>query len=459
MRVSSELIAEYALVVSIDDLPADVVEQTKRLVLDSVGCCVGAYASPPSKILRDVYGDRTATENGGTIIGTDATVLVEYAALINGAMVRYLDYNDCYISGSSVCHPSDHIPALLAVGESENASGEELVEAIVVAYEIQCAGIDAGVIWDNGFDYVTWGGFSSVAAVGKLMGLSTDELISAVGIVGASSNGLLVSRLGSVSMWKGLAQPYATHNAVQACQMAQQGLTGPAEVFEGDGGFFEVVSEGPVEFDHLGGRNGASYRVMRTNFKPFACGYFMQAPITALLSLVEEQAIDPSDVTSIEIEEFAQAVQVLADSEKWSTDLNRETADHSIPYTVAIALLDGAVTPDQYSEAHLTDPCVHELMQKVSVTESEDLTRRRSKNPGLIPARVRVETDADTHEIEIDYPDGHWKQPLDDERLEGKFTDLTTPYLTTAQIERAIDACSTLESTEDLSDIVESVMV
>lgn len=459
MELTSNLLAEYALEVSTEDLSPDVLEQAERLVLDSIGCAVGAYTSEPSKALRQVYESRPVKESGATVIGSGHSAPVEYAALLNGAMVRYLDYNDCYISGSSVCHPSDHIPGLLAVAQAENRTGQEFIEALVVAYELQGAGVDSGAIWDEGFDYVTWGAFSGAAAVGKLMGLSLDQLVNAIGIVGASSNSLLVSRLGDVSMWKGVAQGYAIHNAVQACQMARAGLTGPDEVFKGPGGFFEAVSKGPVEIDNLGGRDGAHYRIERTNFKPFACGYFMQAPITAVLELVEEHDIDSEEIESIEIEEFEQAVQVLAGPEKRSTDLNRETADHSLPYSVAVAVIDGEVTPRQYQKDRLTDPQVLSLMEKVEVEESEEITRRRAENPGLIPARAHVETTDGIYETEIDYPDGHWKQPMSDQQLEAKFTDLSSGYLSDEQVVEAINECYNLAEANSVSVLLSKLQI
>lgn len=441
MKLTSGRVAEYALDVSYDEFDDTVVQQTKDLILDSMGTSIGAFASPPSKALRAAYGTRPAGDAGATVFGSGREVPVEYAALINGAMVRYLDFNDCYIS-ASVCHPSDHIPGLMAVAEQVEATGEELVEAIVVAYEVQCAGVDTGAIWDNGFDYVTWGAYSSAAAVGKLMDLSEDQLTHALGIVGTSTNGILASRLGDVSMWKGVAQPYVTHNAIQACQMAESGLTGPTKVFEGEGGFFEVIAREEVHVDDWGGRDGAPFRIEHTNIKPFACGYFMQSPITAAMDLKETHGIDPDCITSIDVEEFEQAVQVLASPEKWSTKMNRETADHSIPYTVSVALLYGAVTPRQYEEDRLRNPAVHDLMEKVSVREAEDLTRRRQNNPGLIPARVRIETAQDSYEAEIDYPRGHWKQPMTDEELQSKFRGLAGSFMTDEQIQDVIHACN-----------------
>ncbi len=459
MELTSTALSQYALEVSVDDFSRSVIDQAERLLLDSLGCAVGAFPSKPSKVLRETYGCQRAPGGGSTLLGTGRTIPMEYAALINGAMVRYFDYNDCYISGSSVCHPSDHIPALLAVAEAEERSGAEFIESLVVAYEVMGALVDTGAIWDEGFDYVTWGLYSGAAAVGKLMGLSERELINAMGIAGASSNGLLASRLGTVSMWKGVAQSFAIHNAVKACQMARAGLTGPKEIFEGSGGFFEVVSKRPVEIDSLAGWEGTDFRILRTNYKPYACGYFMQAPITAVQELLTEHEFTPQDIESIEIEEFDQAVQVLASPEKWSNDLNRETADHSLPYSVAVSIVDGEVTPRQYEPDRLSDQRVLELMQKVRVTESDEMTQRRANNPGIIPARARIETEDATVETSVDYPIGHWKHPMSDERLEQKFTDLVAGLLDERQRAEAIEACYSVENAEGLGALLDSVRV
>ncbi|MFO7927651.1 MAG: MmgE/PrpD family protein [Halobacteriota archaeon] len=462
MELSSTLLAEYANEIDYDDLPPDVIEMTERLVLDSLGCCIGAYTSEPSKILREVYGDRSPApdEAGATVLCDGSTVPVEYAALINGLLVRYLDYNDCYISSTSVCHPSDHIPPLLAVAEAEGSTGEELIEAIVLAYEIQCRGVDTGVVWNNGFDYVTWGLYSTAAAAGKLMGLSESELVSAIGVAGTSTNGLLPSRLGEVSMWKGVAHPYVCHSAIQACQMARAGLTGPPAVFEGEGGFFDTVAGGPVEIDELGGRDGADYRVTRTNIKPFACGYFMQSPITGVQEIVEEHDIDPETITDIEIRTFDQAVQVLASPEKWDTEkLNRETADHSIPYAIAAAIVFGDVSPREFAPDCLADERVHELMATVSVEADDELNEFRAENAGSIPSTAHVTASGETYGVRTDYPIGHAERPMSDERLEQKASAQADPYLTRGAIESVFEDCYGLSDLSDLSALADRTLV
>ena len=462
MLLTSDRLANYAQELSFDDLPEVVVDQTKKLVIDSLGCSIAAFSSPPSKVLRTTYRNQTPPE--ATVLGTHNELPTEYAALVNATMGRYLDFNDCYTTGSSACHPSDHIPALLAVAEHEGASGRDLIEAIVLTYEIQCRGVDTGALWNRGFDYVTWGAHAAGLGVGKLMGLSTEELVNALGIVGTSSNGLLISRLGEVSMWKAVAQPYATHNAIQACQMARNGLTGPTKLFEGveerdgEGGFFYAVSDGPVELEALGGRDG-DFRVMETSFKAFACGYFTHPSITAVLDIVREHDLAPEDLESIDVETFDQAIQVYASGpEKWASDINRETADHSLPYNVAVAAIDREVMPHQYEEEYLRDDQVHDVMQRISAVEDEELTEYRLDHPRHVPARATIVANGETYVNRVNFPIGHPERPMSMDDIVEKFENLVDD-LTNEQMDTTIEICKQLESQDDFDGLTNALTI
>lgn len=457
MALSTRDVSQYATGISFDGFPDTVVARTKQVVLDSLGCCLGGYTSPPSKVLRELY-ERPTDGPGATVIGSGGTAPVEYAALINSTMVRYLDYNDTYIHEGRACHPSDHIPALLAVAEAEGASGADLLEAIVLAYELEGAGLETGAIWDEGFDYVTWGIASSVAAAGALMDLSERQLANALGIAGASSNALGIARRGEVSMWKGVAHPYVSHNAIQACQMSRAGMTGPVELFDGTGGFFEAVANDTVELGVLGGRDTDEYRIRRTNLKPYPCGYYMQSTVTATLDLVTTHGIGPDDVDGIEVRTFEQAAEILATPEKWATDLTRETADHSIPYTVAVAVVDGEVTPSQYRPAALDDERVHRLMDDITVTEDDELTRFSRQQPDAVPSVVRMETDGGTFESRVDYPLGHARNPMSDERIGEKTSDMAVEYLSPGQIDRMTELVSDLDSLASVDELLRTLV-
>lgn len=458
MLLTSELLAEYAVEMADRDLPDSVEEKAKRLTLDTLGCCLGGYTSPPSKRLRSVYGGSAGTADA-TVLCSGTPTSLEYAGLLNTTMARYLDYNDTYISQGRACHPSDHIPALLAVAEAEERSGADLLQAIALAYEVEGLGLDTGVTWDNGYDYVTWGSLATAVAAGTLMGLSRRELRNAIGIVGSSTVSLGIARRGEVSMWKGIATAYATHGGIQACQMARAGVTGPEAVFEGPAGFFEVVADRELTVDRLGGRDGANYRIMDAHLKPFPCGYYMQPMIAGVQALVEDHDIDPDAVEEIVIHTFAEAAGILADETKWSTDLTRESADHSIPYTTAIAILYGDVTPDHYRATYRNDPTVHALMERVGVEESKDLTEFVEDNPDATPTIVEIVADGQRYETRLDHAPGHARNPFSRDRLEAKLTEQAAGLLTDDQVDSLVELCNDLGTLNRVDPIVDATIV
>lgn len=467
MRLSSELIADYTFELSADNLTEEALEAAKRHTLDSLGCCLGAFTSPPSKHQRAVYGsiasdgsantDKSGTQTA-TVFGSGRETLLEYAGLINSTMVRYLDYNDTYISEGRACHPSDHIPALISVAEAGGATGEELIEAIVLAYEIEGAGIDTGATWNNDYDYVSWGAYSTVAAVGKLMALSRAELVSALGIAGASNLTLSISRRGDVSMWKGVAHAYVVHSAIEACRLARGGLTGPVDIFEGPGGFFDIIDD-ELKIDSLGGHDGDPYRITQSHLKPFPCGYYMQPMITGVRDLVTQNDVSPDNVEAIEIETFQQAKSILGGEEKWSKNLTRESADHSIPYTAALAVIYGDVTPKHYSEEYRTDPEIHQLMNVVSVEESEEMNAASVGSPESTPSLIRLVTDDDSYEMRVDYAPGHARNPLPTAEVESKTREMAEPLLTDSQIETMIEFCDTLADQPNVDPLLDALEV
>lgn len=455
MSTTQDLV-DYVSRVAATDFPQDVVEKASEVLVDTVGCSMGAYTSPPVKVLRREFSGKGGADTA-TIVGTDRRTAVEDAALINAAMARYLDYNDCYMSASAACHPSDHVMALVSVAESVGATGSDLLDAIVIAYEVEGRGLDAAPVRVNGFDYAAWGPYSSVAAVGTLMGLDDDEMADALGIAGASNNPLYISRRGEVSMWKGVAHPYVTHNAIQACQMARGGMSGPPSIFEGPFGFFEVVADEPVSFDLE--VNPSEFRILETSIKSFACGYYIHSPVTGVLSLMKKHELEPSDIESIHVEMFDVAVEALATPEKWGTDLTRETADHSIPYTVAAAVVDGEVTPRQYEEDRLRAPEIHEVMDQITVEEDDALTDHRSTHPRHIPSETWITANGETYHRRIDSPLGHPDRPMTDEQIRQKFEDNCTPLLTEEQIETCYRRCRSVNRLESVEPILDSLVI
>jgi len=459
MELTNQNIAEYTRQFSYENISDETVERTKKIVLDTLGVGIGAYTSPPSKALRSTY-QNTQSQTNGTIIGSSHKVSVEYAALVNSALIRYLDYNDAYMTRRGGCHPSEHIGALIAMAEVQNASGEELIEAIVLAYELEGACTETGLAWEHdSLDYVLWGAISSVASVGKLMDLSYEELINAIGIAVTANAPLDIARHGDVQMWKGVAHGYVTHNAVQACQMAMNGLTGPGDVFKGPGGLNEHMNVDALEVGELADDTSDEYRVMRTCIKPQITAYMAQSPVEAALEIVNEHGIDASEITTIEIQSYREAIGILADENKWGENITRETADHSMPYSVAAAIVDGELKKEQFKDHRINDPAIHRLMNLIEIEPNEKLAKYKDSYPTSTPSIVTIGTSSEKYTTRVNDPMGHPRKEMPEDFLLEKFEDLVGEYLSKQQQESIIQFCDHLDQKQSLTPLLTSLEI
>jgi 2-methylcitrate dehydratase len=313
----------------------------------------------------------------------------------------------------------------MALGESVGASGRDWIVAAVVAYEVQCRLCDAASIRARGWDHTTYGSLSSCLAAARLLGLGHEATVHALGIAGTTGTALRLNRAGELSMWKGCAFAFAARNGIFAATLAAEGMTGPAPLFEGEMGFWEQVS-GPFALEKLGGAAASDWMLPKTSIKFVPAEYHSQSAIAAAFEMRPE-IVDPRKIKKIEIATFKTAVEIIAkDPEKWRPK-TRETADHSLPYCTAVALVDGQVSAAQFSEKRLSDPDLLDLVARTTVVEDPKLTAGYPKG---IPNRVTVTLD-DGREIvrEMAYPPGHDQNPLTDDQLRVKFETLVDPIL------------------------------
>ena len=421
-------LAEYAAGVGFEALSPKVVHEVKRRVLDSLGCAYGGYASPVGEIVRKVGGGASSSP-GATLFGSGkADGFAPLTAFANGALVRYLDFNDTYLS-LEPAHPSDNIPACFAAAETAGRDGKELIAAIALAYEIQCRLCDAASIRTRQWDHVTYGCFSTALAAGKLFGLDAKGLEQAVNLAGVNSAAMRQTRVGQLSMWKGCAFANAARNGLFAAWLAAQGMTGPQPIFEGQMGFFNQVS-GPFELSPE--IWGPPAMILKTSIKFWPAEYHSQSAIDAALQLRAETG-GPPDVRELRIASFDAAVDIIGgETEKWNPT-TRETADHSLPYCVAVALLDGEVGLDQFSEARIHRGDVHALMQKITIVRDDALTGRY---PEGIPNRLELTlADGRTLTREVTYPRGHDHNPMTDDEVVAKYRSLARLHLSEAGVE------------------------
>jgi 2-methylcitrate dehydratase len=440
-------LAEYACRLRFEDLPTPVVHEAKRRFIDSFATAVGAmdadaYAIAKRCALR-VQGQPSVHLLGG---GQSSA---EWATFVNGLLIRYLDYNDTYLS-LEPAHPSDNLSTVLAVGELAGANGRDLLTAAVLAYEIQCRLCDAASLRKHGFDHVTYGAISSAVAACKLLRLDAIRTAHAIGLAGVANVALRQTRAGELSMWKGCAFANVARNGVFAALLAAEEMTGPAPIFEGDLGIMKLLT-GPFELAPLGG-DDRPFMISGTYIKFWPAEYHSQSAIDAALQLRPEVG-DVRKVTAIDIHTFDAAVDIIAnDPEKWRPK-TRETADHSLPYCTAVAMADGDVTLAQFDPKRFTDPALLELVAKAKVHRDAALSARYPKG---IPNRVTVSL-ADGRKLtkEVEFPRGHARNPMTDEEVERKFRQLVEPRYGKDRTGRILRICWQLEKVKTAGELIQ----
>jgi len=397
---------------------------------------MGSYLDEPPQISRRVAH---SIGGGSTVIGTFHQTSPDWAAFANGVLVRYLDYNDTYLS-KEPAHPSDNIPALVAIAEQYDCDGQQLITAIVAAYEVQCRLCDAFSIRSQGWDHTTYGAFSTTVGCGVLLGFTPEQYVNAMGIAATTGNHMRQTRVGELSMWKGCAFASAARNAVFAAQLASEGMTGPRPVFEGEMGFFKQVSHSTFDLEPLG---GDGFMINRTYIKKYPAEYHSQSAIDAALEL-RPKIGDPSQIESILIETFDAAVEIIGgEPEKWRPQ-SRETADHSLPYCTVVALVDGKVTQESFAPERFRDEALLSLVAKVKVQGDPALNTMYPKQG--IPNRLTVTLrNGEMLISEVAAPSGHALNPMNDAEVQAKFLSMAGKMLQPVQIEEALERLWSLE--------------
>lgn len=443
----AEILSEFTLSLRYEDIPEKTVHELKRRIIDSLGCAMGAYRSEPARIVRKM-GQNILSRRGATIFGTGQKTTPDYAAFANGLLIRYLDYNDTYLS-LEPAHPSDNLSATLAVAEAQKASGKSLLTSLLIAYEIQCRLCDKASLRSRGWDHVVYGLFSSSMAAGKLLGLSREQLIHALGIAGVAHIALRQTRVGELSMWKGAAFANAARNGVFSALLAGQGMTGPAPIFEGEKGILKQVS-GPINLtpSEFGGKE-KPFRIMDTYIKYYPAEYHSQSAINVALELRSEvtAAGGIEAIQSVIVKTPLASYQIIgSEKEKWAPK-SRETADHSLPYIVGIALIDGKVGMEQFEETRFTDKKVLQFLKKIEIVRDEVMD---GEYPAAIPNEVAVRMNSGkTFCRKILYPKGHPGNPLTNDEVEAKFKALSGGVIPRQKADEILDRVWKIEKLKD----------
>ena len=446
-------IARFGLDFDYDSLPEDVRHMGKRCLLDAIGCAIGGHAAPGRAICEKV-----ATALGGapeaTVIGSGLKTNALNASMVNAFMIRYLDYNDLAGGG----HNSDAVAALLAVGETEKSNGALFMRALILTYELGMRVLLPFLTDDPTADYKRFtgrgwctdvrGGATMPPALGLMMGLSEEQVANAIGatLMRSLPSNHLDANDEEFVMSKNLRFGWVGYDSIMSCRLAREGFTGPRRAFEGEYGFSVIFNGGPGEYDRATDPSD-HYHIMDSCFKPLCVNYTTQSGVQCTIALCKEHDIKPEDVESVHITCCArEAVHTTYLAKKYPR--NGESADHSLFYANALAIIERGFGPKSFKQEKFTDPMVQELTERITFSANDEW-------PGFSNAGGSAITlkDGRVFEKVLEEPYGHSSNPISDAALEEKFREMADEHFKSSEVDRLVDAIWSADQMDDIGDL------
>jgi len=448
MTSISRQMAEFVHDLHFEDLPGEVVHEAKRFLVDSLGC---AFAAVNNEDMQAMF--RFTEKLGGTpeatVIGTGHKTNAPNAALMNCLLVRALDYNDIYWE-QDPSHPSDIICAGLAAAEAMGKSGKDFILSMVIAYELEmrwCHAAEPG-IREVGWHHASLTQFVSPLVAGRMYDLDVNQLVAAVGISGSSHFTLGGVVAGHLTNMKNTADPMAAQAGVYAALMAKEGYTGPVEVLEGKEGLFEVLSNVTWRPEELTKGLGEEFLITKCGYKAFPTEALTHQPISATIEAREKLGITYKDVEEVLVETTTRGADILSDPSKYKPD-TRETADHSLPYVIATAVVEGNVLPEAFSIESIKDPRKWEILPRIKVVADPEID---ALFPGVKRARVTITTMDGRSETSLtDYAKGAPENPLSDEEIVAKFKANAAGVISEKRMEEVLKKTWKLQEIENIN--------
>ncbi|MGC1237680.1 MAG: MmgE/PrpD family protein [Acidimicrobiales bacterium] len=458
MDAPTQAIVKYVASLNYHSLTEAQRESTVRHILDAMSCALGGFPSGPATVARKVAATATSS-NGSSVIGLREKTTPEYATFANTVMVRYLDYNDNGPAG----HASDMIAAAIAVGESVGASGQDVILAVFAMYEVVAAIQRSGAsIIDlrlKGIDQI-WANVGAAIGAGMILGLSSEQLANAISLSVVPAVPLRVTRTGVMSNWKGCATAHGTMNGVFAAHLAAAGMSGPDEPFDGVDGFRSLAGIGPGALEDIGRPVDGLSAIEGTAYKYYPTEYNSQGPLSKVFQIAKNVDIEDIDQINVAIHhlgwhEIGGGQGDITD--KWDPT-TRETADHSLPYLIAVGLTDGAITVDSFSPERVSDPSLRPFMQKISVTHDPELTQSVKEQggyeisdwPSIVTFRLKDGTEITERSS---WPKGNFHNPMSDDELVEKFRTMSDRIMEHDQAEEFIGTLWRLDELDDINEL------
>jgi 2-methylcitrate dehydratase len=456
MSISKEL-AEEVLGFNAGDIPPYVIHQTERLILDTIGCAIGGYASDACTSLQKVAIELGGFQEASVICSGTKTSCLN-ATLLNGVMTRYLDYNDAVVIAAENTfrvgyHPSEIIPPILALAEREDLSGLETIAVIVLGYDLSnrfLEGIVGREMEQRGWNGDTRGAYIMPLIAARILGLNVQEAVNAVGICGSTHAvlGILDASGEQYTMAKNLRFPAMAYGGILAAMMARKGFTGPENILEGQDGFIATFLSGEYEPKKLVDQE-RRYTIMEACIKSIISDYSAQGHLSATLQLLKDNDIRPEDVAEVKITASTRCARHTGDPAKKYPN-NKESADHSSYYLTAMAILERQLGPAQFSPEKYSDPRVRQLIDKVTF-EGDPILDHRFLTAGTSEI---VTKEGRKYACQVDFAKGHPKNPLSDEELVAKFSDMAKLYMSQERIDGIVRTIFSLHNTSGVRELI-----
>jgi 2-methylcitrate dehydratase len=450
MTTQVEALAKYATRASFADLSAESRRQLPIHILDCLGCCISALGAGPVEACREQVAEFGSPGQCTLIGGNKANPI--YAAFWHTALVRYVDFMDNFLAQRETCHTADNFGVALTMADYIGGSGKDVMLAVALSYTVQSRFVDHANFMTRGFDHTAQLAFSHNAAAGHLLGLKEEQIANAIAMAAASDASFAVIRAKPLAQWKGLASAQSALGAMNALFLARRGVEGPVHVIEGPNGIDHLLGTNiEIDWDKQGYEG-----VVESTIKKYNAQIHTQSAVYCMIELARQNKIDPSKVVSIEAE-VTQICYDFTGGGLYGVDKmvqTKEQADHSLPYLLSVALLDGDVMPAQFAPRRIVQPDVQQLLKTVSAHPSRAYTQ---EYPAKMPAKITVKLrdgKVIQHEVQ-DYP-GLATHPFTWEESVEKFDKLTAGRIDDGLSREIKGAVSSLEriQVKDLMDLL-----
>jgi 2-methylcitrate dehydratase len=461
-KLQTQEMARFVSHAAYKDLDPDIVDQLKKHLLDSMGSLL--YATQRPTIQKLAAQIRLYGESGICKVPGLGNLPPDRAAQFYTALIRYPDYMDNFLGKESTCHPSDNIGALLSASQKAESSGKDFLLAMAIGYALECRLIEEVPVMMKGFDHTLLLSYSLTGALGKLLSLSEEQTTHALGIAGCSFNPLVTSRASYTYEWKGLVSSFVALGVYNIVTLAQQGITGPISLFEGPKGFKEIFGM-ELSYDW----QEENFELIRKcALKSYNSEVHTQSILEAVLEMKEDHAIAAEEIKDVKVTTFLTSYHIVGGGLYGDRKevRSKEQADHSLPYLVAVAFLDGKVEEPQLLPERINRQDVQELLQKIEVGTCFPISKPvkivgmidpyTSSYPEKLKCKVEVCLKNDmTFSNEKEDFKGYYTRPFSWEDTENKFRRLAQNVISLAKQDALIETIQHLEdcSMKELIDL------